>query len=359
MSICYKSFLPLRILSAQYLQEGKCFELTIGDKTCYFLSLYRSPSQSKDDFETFLENLELNLENLVQRKPFLVVGIRDFNAESSNWFCHDKTNFEGDAIENLTSQFGFHQVIKEPTRILVTSSSCIDLIFTSQPNLITESGVHSPLHSNCHHQIIFAKLNLELVHPSPYAREVWHNKDANTELIRRAVNEFNWQRAFLNTNVNEKVEIFNSTILNILSNFIPHEYVVCDDKDSPWFNKKVRALIQEKNVALKNYRNNSSNIPLKCHLKYLQTCLNASIEVAKEKYYQNTVNKLMNTQKNSKVYWSLLKMFLNNKKIPIIPLFYENSFITDFKGKAQLFNIFFSKQFFLIPNNSSLPADVN
>ena len=98
---------------------------------------------------------------------------------------------------------------------------------------------------------------------------------------------------------------------------------------------------------------------MKCHLKYLQTCLNASIEVAKEKYYQNTVNKLMNTQKNSKVYWSLLKIFLNNKKMSIIPLFYENSFITDFKGKAQLFNIFFSKQFFLIPNNSSLPADVN
>ena len=295
----------------------------------------------------------------MQRKPFLVVGIGDFNAKSSNWFCHVKTNFEGDATENLTFQFGLHQVIKESTRILVTSSSCIDLIFTSQPNFITESGVHSPLHSNCHHQIIFAKLNLELVNSSPYAREVWHYKDANTELVRRAVNEFNWQRAFLNTNVNEKVEIFNSTILNILSNFIPHEYVVCDDKDSPWFNKKGRALIQEKNVALKNYRNNSSNILLKCHLKYLQTCLNASIEVAKEKYYHNTVNKLMNTQKNSKVYWSLLKIFLNNKKIPIIPLFYENSFITDFKEKAQLFNIFFSKQFSLIPNNSSLPADVN
>ena len=68
----------------------------------------------------------------------------------------------------------------------------------------------------------------------------------------------------------------------------------------------------------------------------------------------------MNTQKNSKVYWSLLIFFLNNKKIPIIPpLFHENHFITDFKEKAQLFNIFFSKQCSLIPNNRPLPADVN
>ena len=131
------------------------------------------------------------------------------------------------------------------------------------------------------------------------------------------------------------MDIFNSTILNIFSNFIPHKFVGCDDKDPPWFNKKIKALIQEKNVAFKNYRNNSSNIALKCRLKYLQTCLNASIEVAKEKYYHNTVNKLMNTQKNSRVYWSLLKSFLNNKKISIIPpLFYENYFITGFKEKV-------------------------
>ena len=100
----------------------------------------------------------MNFKNLVQIKPFLVVAIENFNAKSINWFCQDKTSFEGNAIENLTSQFGLHQVIKEPIHILDTSSSCIDLIFTSQPNLIIESGVHSSLHSNCHHQIILQSL---------------------------------------------------------------------------------------------------------------------------------------------------------------------------------------------------------
>ena len=98
------------------------------------------------------------------------------------------------------------------------------------------------------------------------------------------------------------MDIFNITILNILSNFIPHEFVVCNDKDPPWFNKKITALIQEKNAAFKNCRNDTSNIDLKCRLKYCQACLNASVAIAKEKYYHETVNKLMNTQKNSKVY---------------------------------------------------------
>ena len=208
--IFYKSFLSLKILDVQYLQESICFEFKIGDKICNFLSPYRSQSQRQDDFETFTENLYLNLENLVQRNLFLVVAFRDFNAKSSNWFCQDKINFEEDAIENLISLFGSYQMIKKPTHILETSSSCTDLIFTSQPNLITESEVHSFLHSNCHHQIIFAKFNLEAIYPPSYLLKIWHFKDANTELIWRAINEFIWQRAFLNTNVNIKVDIFTA-----------------------------------------------------------------------------------------------------------------------------------------------------
>ena len=150
--IYYKSYLPLRIIDINYLSEFVRFELMVGDKLCNFIALYRSPSQSQDLFESFKENLELNLESVVQNNPFLVV-LLDFNAKSSNWCKNDTTNTDGRAIENIISQFGLHQMIDKPTHIL-ESSSCIDLIFTSQPNLITESGVHPSLHPNSHHQII-------------------------------------------------------------------------------------------------------------------------------------------------------------------------------------------------------------
>ena len=64
-------------------------------------------------------------------------------------------------------------------------------------------------------------------------------------------------------------------------------------------------------------------------------------------------NKLINTQKSSKTYCSLLKGFLSNKKIPLIPLLFpENSFIADFTEKADLFNSSFAKQCSLIRNDS-------
>ena len=71
-------------------------------------------------------------------------------------------------------------------------------------------------------------------------------------------------------------------------------------------------------------------------------------------------NRLNNTKKSSKIYWSLLKMFLNNKKIPLIPLlFHENRFITEFKEKAELFNSFFSNQYSLSKNCSKLPTNLS
>ena len=163
------------------------------------------------------------------------------------WYCNGHATPQGKALENVTPQFGLHQVIKEPTNILhSSSSSCIDLIFASQPNLITESGVHPSLHPNCHHQLKYVKLNLQIYYLPQYHREVCHYNNANTELIRRAVDQFNWQKVFLKKNVNEKVNIFNETILNILKNLIPHETVLCDERDPPWFNNKIKSLIHEK-----------------------------------------------------------------------------------------------------------------
>ena len=108
------------------------------------------------------------------------------------------------------------------------------------------SGLHPSLHPNCHHQIVYAKFNLKIHFPPPYEREIWHYGQGNTELIRRAVHEFNWKRAFSNLNINERVSFFNKTILIIVSNFIPRETVICDNRDPPCINTRIKNLINDK-----------------------------------------------------------------------------------------------------------------
>ena len=67
-----------------------------------------------------------------------------------------------------------------------------------------ESGIHSSLHSNCHHQIVFVKLNLSILCPPPSTRTMWYYENANTELITRAIDQFDWLGDLSNVNVDEK-----------------------------------------------------------------------------------------------------------------------------------------------------------
>lgn len=60
----------------------------------------------------------------------------------------------------------------------------------------------------------------------------------------RILTNFNWEGAFSSTDINQKVENFSKTILNILNNFIPHETILCDDKDPPWMTNEIKDLIR-------------------------------------------------------------------------------------------------------------------
>ena len=132
--------------------------MQIGDKICNFVALYRSRSQSQDNFETFADNFEMVLETLAQKHPFLITAIGDFNAKSTDWYNEDKKSFKGNTIDSITLRFRLHQLNKEPTHILQNSSSFVGLIFTSQPNLLIESGDHSSLI-----QVVMIRLFLQYV----------------------------------------------------------------------------------------------------------------------------------------------------------------------------------------------------
>ena len=241
----------MNVIDIQLLNECINFEIRISGKLRSFLCLYRSLSQTGDIFETFADNFELTLDIIINKNPFLIVALGDFNAKTTNLYKNDINSYEGLRIDNITFQFGLQQLINEPTHLSANSSLCIDLISTYQPNLAVESGVHSSLHPNCHHQIVFAKINLKICYPPSYERKIWHYEKANADLIRRSIDQFSWDNRFSRIDVNQKVYLLHQTIKNILCNFIPHETVTCNDRDPPWINSKIKGLIQEKNIVEK------------------------------------------------------------------------------------------------------------
>ena len=71
--IYYLNSLPLKVIDIQFLNECRNFEIRIGGNLCSFLCLYRSPSQTRDIFETFADNFELTLDTIVNKNPFYIL----------------------------------------------------------------------------------------------------------------------------------------------------------------------------------------------------------------------------------------------------------------------------------------------
>ena len=109
------------------------------------------------------------------------------------------------------------------------STFIIDLIFTNQPNLITESGVLPSLYPNSYHQIVFAIFNLKMFYIPLY--ELRH-------LTLLKSKYWSWEWSFANKDVNEKVILFNKIIVNILLIYISQETIFCGDRDLWWMKKK-------------------------------------------------------------------------------------------------------------------------
>ena len=330
----------VKLINIKYLWYIS-FKITIGDKCYKLICLYRSPSQTNNEFESFLRNFELILDKIHEENPFKISVLGDFKAKSNNWCKNDTASLEGSIIDAVTSNYGLHQLIQEPTHTINSSSSCINLIFASQPNLVIKSGAHSSLHPNCHHYVVFTKFNLSILYPPPYERSVWFYERAKAEFIWRAINKI---RSLSNLSVDEKVRYFTKTLLNIIHNFISYERIVDDDSDPFWINNEIKKLMNNKHSAYKSSCSFNRDVFLFEKFKVLQNQLNMSMENSQQMLYSNLSSKLATPATSSKTYWSILKIFLNDKKIPCIsPLFHKNKFLTNFKEKAELFNTFFCK----------------
>ena len=104
---CKETLVP-KVKSTPYFNESLLCKVTVGSRKCIIGSVYRSPSQNSDEFESCLLNFDI-------------------------------TTTEGIQLETTTTIYGSQQLIDEST---------------NQPNLIINRGTYS-LHENCQHEITF------------------------------------------------------------------------------------------------------------------------------------------------------------------------------------------------------------
>ena len=143
----------------EILPECIICEIKLNGKKHFFVVLYRSPSQSHFEFENFLNIFEKLISLFVAKNPYSLTVTGDFNCRSSKWWKKDIDSYEGKLFESITSDLGQAHFSNGPTHFMGEYQSCIDLIFTDQPNLFAEAGVGES-GACCHKSIIAVVSNI-------------------------------------------------------------------------------------------------------------------------------------------------------------------------------------------------------
>ena len=107
--------------------------------------------------------------------------------------------------------------------------------------------------------------------------------------------------------------------------------------------QKVRLLIKQKKLMCRTERrNNDFNLGI---LNKLSEDLTNAITNSKSAYHRRVASKLNDPNSAPKADRSILKSFINNKKIPLIPsILVNDQLVTQFLEKANLYNEFVTQQ---------------
>ena len=107
----YKESFVVKMINISYLQECLLCEVTIDNIRGCIALIYRSPSQSRSQFQQFLSGFKHLLINIESVKPNFTVLLGDYNARSRSWWACDTNTLEGIQLDALNLSLGLEQLV--------------------------------------------------------------------------------------------------------------------------------------------------------------------------------------------------------------------------------------------------------
>ena len=340
------------------LHDQLIIELNINNKRIFVSSNYRKHHADQAELTTYMQNLELSMQNIKRQSPFCSLLIGDFNSHNSAWLNTDITDTQGELLNDIILENGFQQLVNEPTHFIGNSNTCIDLVITDQPNLVNECFVVPSLHNRCHHFLNHAEINIINTPTPAYYRRIWHYNRANEEAIRAALFSFNWQDQLgsLSHSPDLQVNFLTETLMNVFSNFIPNKMQRVKARDPPWYNKNILAAYKRYNRKFRSFKRRGYPQRMIPEIEKYKKTYTELVQTSQDAYLKTQGLKLSDKETNQKTYWSILKNFTSSIKMPVIPpIFYNDNLISDFQKKSDAFNTYFADQCTVLETGSELP----
>ena len=292
----------------------------------FLLGLFYRPPESRVNYWNEFDNIieKASEENL----DIIVMGDLNYDILKANTNSH---------FFQTLSKFNLHNVITEPTRVSKKSSTCIDLIITNHPAIITDTNVLPPFHSD--HCTVTTEVTFKTYKSLAYKKTIWKYDDANLQSIKNKFDSVDWSFINDNDNINLSNEKFNTILTETAEEFIPKVSFTYRPNEKPWMDSVIRKHMRQRDrLYHKAKTKNTDNHWLNFKNKRNQVV--QMVRDAKKSYMNKLQNKLADPNLSSKHWYKIANDItkMKNKSNPPPPLIQNGNPNIHPLDKAQVLN---------------------
>ena len=166
---------------------------------------------------------------------------------------------------------------------------------------------------------------------------MWDFKNANFELYREKLSDFNWANYLIGDTINEICAKWSAKVLELAKESIPFKIVIIRPNDKPWYNAALRRLKRSKERLFRIFKQTNNNLNW-CKFTTARNLYQAEVRKAKQDYANGKYKFLAEEgYRNPKKWWSLLKNVYKNGDVEdsIPPLEVDGELICNDSEKNQ------------------------
>ena len=273
-------------------------------KSFLVLAWYRPPSDPVASFDK-LEKVLSFLDK--EGKEIILLG--DTNCDLTPKLAEQPIDNNSKHMLDLYESFSFKQLVEEPTRVTLTTSSIIDHIATTCARNIVKSGVHEVAMSDHYMVYCIRKFNgaVEKDHKMIKTRKM---KNFNEDAFLADVSGICWEQMLTETDdINTLVNNWSNLFSLIIDKHAPITEMRVSEKYCPWIDKDLRDLMQTRDKLRKAASKRKSQFLMDSYRQVRNKVNSRNIQLKKQYF----TDKISACQGNMKESWKAVNELLNKR----------------------------------------------
>ena len=273
-------------------------------KSFLVLAWYRPPSGPVGTFNK-LEKVLSFLDK--EGKEMILLG--DTNCDLTPKQDEQPIDNDSKHMLDLYELFSFKQLVEEPTRVTLTTSSIIDHVATTCARNILKSGVHEVSMSDHYMVYCIRKFNgaVEKGHKMIKTRKM---KNFNEEAFLADVSGICWEQMVNETDdINLLVNHWSNWFSMIIEKHAPIVEMRVSEKYCPWIDRDLRDLIHTRDKLKKSAVKSKSPLLMESYRQVRNKVTTRNIQLKKQHY----TNRISACKGNMKESWKTINEVLNKR----------------------------------------------